>query len=477
MDTPSPAQKKEPIGKHAVVIGAGMAGLSAAAVLSGRFERVTIVERDVLPDGPAARPGVPQARHNHLLLARGQRLLSQILPGIEADLAAAGAPRLDWTRDARMLLPSGWVPRFESGLVSFSCSRDLLESVVRRRVAASPGVEFLVGRRAVGLVFDGGNARVTGVTLERNGAPGEGRETLTAELVLDASGRASVAPDWLADAGLPPPRETTVNSYLGYASRWYERPPDGGEPWQALLVNNRPPHLPRGGVLMPIEEGRWAVTLGGMAKDYPPTDEAGFDAFAGSLATRALHDAIRRARPVTPVRGYRKTDNRWRHFERVPRWPDGFFVTGDAVCAFNPAYGQGLTIGAAGAAVLDECLARGLRGAARRFQRALTGVIKVPWDIAIGEDVRWPDTVGARPSPVNRIMYWYIDRVAGADPDDTYLWRTLFEVMHLVKPPTAMLHPRVLRGALLRRRSAPRGDDLAAAMAVHREELHEMKGS
>ena len=461
------------IGRQAAVIGAGMAGLAAAAVLRRWFERVVLVERDALADDGEARAGIPQARHNHLLLARGQRLLDGLFPALGDDLARAGAPRLDWTHDARMLLPSGWVPRFESGLESVSCSRVLLDAAIRRQVLALPGVEVMSARRAVGLAFDRPAGRVTGVELEDAGGGGGNRETLAADLVLDASGRASVAPDWLAAGGYERPDETSVNSYLGYASRWYEMPAGAGAGWRALLVNNRPPRLARGGVLMPIEGGRWAVTLGGMAKDYPPIDEAGFLAFARSLATPALHDAIASARPITPVRGYRKTDNRWRRFERLARWPDGFFVTGDAVCAFNPAYGQGLTIGAWGAEVLDRCLARGARGAARRFQRALTAVIKVPWDIAIGEDVRWPDTVGASPTAINRAMYRYMDRVMRADPDDLHTWRTLFEVMHLVKPPTALLHPRVLRRALLRRRGAPRD---GSALPLEGE-LHQMEGT
>ena len=218
------------------------------------------------------------------------------------------------------------------------------------------------------------------------------------------------------------------------------------------------PTIPRGGVILPIEGDRWLVTLAGAAHHFPPTDEDGFRAFAAALATPALAEAIRDAEPLTPIRGYRRTENRRRHFERMRRWPDRFVVLGDAVCAFNPVYGQGMTTGALGALTLDACLRRagpgGLAGVARRFQRQLGRVIAGPWLLATGEDFRWPSTTGGRPDLATRAMHRYIDRVFQLATASPAAKQAMLEVMHMVAEPAALFRPAmvlaVLRDALPR---------------------------
>ncbi|MCC6627076.1 MAG: FAD-dependent monooxygenase [Chloroflexi bacterium] len=431
--------------RHALVLGGSIAGLLAARVLVDHRARVTIVERDVPPATPAPRKGVTQARHVHVMLTRGQRELERLFPGLGDELAAAGAAPLDWTNDAAWLTGGGWGRRFPSHLRGYGCSRDLLEWLVRRRLLANPQVTLLGGHEVEGLLGQPGGA-VTGARMR----PVDGGATveLPADLVVDATGRGSRAPRWLADLGYDAPAETVVNAYLGYTSRLYHRPATSAGDWTALYIQSDPPRTTRGGLILPIEGDRWLVTLAGAGKDHAPTDEAGFLAFARGLASPALHDAITNATPAGPIATYRATENRLRHFERLRRWPAGFVVTGDGACAFNPVYGQGMTAAALGALALDDSLRHATRGGdwsglGQRFQRALARANQTPWLLATGADYRLPATSGAPPPPSMRVVHHYLDRVMAAASRDTTVRLALMEVLHLLRPPAALFHPTI----------------------------------
>lgn len=441
------AAKTAPATGHAVVIGGSMAGLLAARVLADHFEQVTVVERDHFPEEPTPRKGVPQARHIHILLVRGQRILSRFFPNLEEEMAAAGAAPVNWSLDAAMLLATGWSPRYESDLVSYVCSRDLLDWLIRCRLAQNQRVHFLLGRQVSGLLSTANGQRVTGVTLRPVGAMAADQSRLEADLVIDASGRASRLPQWLEALGYASPPETVVNAYLGYASRWYERPAGFSDDWKAILVMARSPHLPRGGGILPAEGGRWLVTLAGYGSDYPPTDEEGFMAFAQRLATPAIYDALRAARPLSSISGYQRTENRLRHYERLRQRPEGVIALGDAVCAFNPVYGQGMSVSGLAALTLDACLRQQTdhngRGLAERFQRQLAQVNRIPWLLATGEDFRWPTTTGGRPNWTTRLAHRYIEQVLDLIPEDRRISQTFFEVTHLMRHPAALFRPAI----------------------------------
>lgn len=449
--------KQYSIGGHAVVIGGSMAGLLAARVLRDYFDRVTVIERDVASGGPEPRKGVPQARHIHILLAQGYRILTRLFPGLDVELAEAGAELITWTQDAALSLPGGWAPRFDSDLQSYVCSRDLLDWLVRRRLLADGRIHFIHGQQVAGLLATADNRRVTGVRLRLSGAAVEHspyQKDLTADLVVDASGRGSHLPDWLANLGYAPPEETMINASLGYASRWYKLPVEAQMAWKAAVIGARPPHLTRGGGMLPAENGRWLVTLAGTAGDYPPTDEAGFLAFARTLPDPAVYNAIQHATPLSPISGYRRTENRWRHYEKLPTQPEGVVALGDAVCAFNPVYGQGMTASALGALTLQECLAQerlnsALVGFSRRFQKELVKVVYPIWLMATGEDFRWPTTEGKR-SWSMKLTHRYLEEVLALIPTNLPLSRAFFEVTHLVKPATSLFHPVFLKLVLPR---------------------------
>lgn len=441
--------------RHAIVIGGSMAGLCAARILTDHFARVTVIDRDRFPKRPEQRKGTPQTRHAHILLARGQCALARLFPDLDTELAAAGAPLVDWAADCLSVLPSGPAQRYRSHLITRTCTRERLEWGIRRRLAADPRIQLREGCEIQGLMPDERGMGIAGVRLGvwgRARADRDEAETLHADLVVDASGRDSQAPAWLATLGYVPARETVVNSFLGYATRCYRRPLGFGGDWQALLVGNAPPHQRRSGVIYPVEDGRWIVTLAGAGRDYPPTDETGFLEFARGLSTPLVYEAIKDAQPLSPIWGYRRTENRLRHYERLGRWPERFVVLGDAVCTFNPVYGQGMTASALGALALADCLEDqwrrepdgDLTGLARRFQRQLARTNKTPWLLATGEDYRWSETAGGHRGHRTRIMHRYLDCVFRLVPQDRAVQQLFLEVLHLLKPPVALFHPRIV---------------------------------
>ncbi|MBD2165539.1 hypothetical protein H6G04_14155 [Calothrix membranacea FACHB-236] len=257
--------------------------------------------------------------------------------------------------------------------------------------------------------------------------------------------------------GYKPPQETVVNSFLGYTSRLYQLPENFSADWLGVLVTAKAPDT-RGGVLTAIEGNRWIVTLLGVGRDYPPTDEAGFLNFARSLRNPIIYETIKDAQPISPLTAYHRTANRWRHYEKLSRLPSGFMLLGDAVCAFNPVYGQGMTTAANAALLLDECLSQQLSrhahenlvGLSQNFQKQLSKIIAVPWMMATSEDFRFATTVGGRPSLMTQFMQMYLNQVLLQAAESAEMHKLFLEVMHLLKPPSVFFHSTVLKQVLQR---------------------------
>jgi 2-polyprenyl-6-methoxyphenol hydroxylase-like FAD-dependent oxidoreductase len=438
-------------GRQAIVIGGGLAGLLAARVLADRFDQVTIVDRDCLPGEATFRDGVPQSRHLHALLRRGLKVLEELYPGLESELLAAGAVRLTGLDFLRMSA-FGWARRFD-GPPLVAASREVIELSVRRPTLEHPHVAVLHEHEVTGLVGSADGGGVAGVKLTARGTHRRAQaSTLYAELVVDASGRTSKAPEWLDALGYSKPKETAINSFLGYASCVFAIPAHFHAGWKVLMIGDKPPSMPRTGVLAPIEGNRWMVSLGGYGRDYPPTDRAGFMEFARSLRSDILYRSIRDAEPLTRISGFRNTMNRRRHFEAMSRWPEGLVVVGDAACAFNPVYGQGMSVAAMTALALDQELRQPARpGLARRMQRKVAKASLGAWVIATGADVRYPTTEGRQPGAVDRVMQRYLDRVIEVSMQDATVNDAFIKVVHLLDAPHALFKPavawRAFRGA------------------------------
>jgi 2-polyprenyl-6-methoxyphenol hydroxylase-like FAD-dependent oxidoreductase len=374
----------------AVVCGAGIAGLLAAKVLADFFDHVVVIERDVLPVGPTARPGVPQAGQIHTLLPGGRQALDQLAPGFTDALVGAGGIRTRLTSSTKRYLNGAWIPRFESELWSVLSSRVLFESVLRSLVIGTPGVELLTRRRPVRLVSDQPDA-VTGVivgALDRRGAI----ETVRAQLVVDALGRSSVAPAWLRDLGYEQPEQTVINGFWGYTSRYYKMPSHWDPDWLTMVI------VPTGidgdtrGAFFQRQEGdRWLCTLIGCARDFPPTDEDAMQRFAASLPVPDVSAALAVGEPLSAPTAWRRTENRLRRFDRLSRRPEGFVVIGDGVSMLNPVYAQGMSVAALSAAGLRSDLEaqRGqpdVTGLATRFQRSVAATVGLAWGLSSGAD-------------------------------------------------------------------------------------------
>jgi len=437
------------IGKQAIVIGASMGGLLAARALTEHYAQVTLLERDHFPTLGENRKGVPQGRHAHGLLAQGLRIMEGFFPGLTQDLVQQGARRGDIIGNSYWYQNGGFHAQFDSGLVGLLLSRPLLEGYVRQRLLALPGVKVLSGVKVEGLLAEDGPVR--GVRLDADGL-GE----LTADLVVDASGRGSQAPKWLEAVGFERPQEEMVKVDLAYATRIYRRRPQDFGGKDAFIIGSNAPE-PRGGVALYIEGDRWIVSLAGFLGDHPPTDERGFLEFARSLPVPDLYDLIKEAQPLSDILAYKFPGSQRRRYERLSRFPEGLLITGDAICSFNPVFGQGMTVAAAEAKALSECLSAGIPNLAGRFFKRASSLVDSPWGIAVGADLRYPQVEGPR-SPMVNFINWYVAKLHVAARRDPAVVLAFQKVANLMAPPPSILSAgialRVLWGNLFTRRAA-----------------------
>ncbi len=437
--------------RHAVVVGGSLAGLLTAHVLAAHAGRVTVVERDLLPEGPEPRPGVPQGRHLHVLLEGGQRALESLLPGFLAGLQAAGAPRVGMPSDVVQWQDGRWFPRLPATTHLCTGSRPQLEQLVRRRVLARPEITVLPATEAVGLL--GGPDRVRGVLVrERGDGARDGARPLPADLVVDASGRGTRAPEWLSALGAEPPPEEHIDTGLAYASRVYRDTRGALGPATSLgyyLVPN--PAQVYGAVVLPLEDGTHLVTLSGLRDDRPPTDPEGFESYAGRLPHPLVQQWMRGAEPLSPVYGFRRTANVRRRYDLPGRRPAGFLATGDALCTVNPIYGQGMAVAALCAVALRDALAGPRRTpTTRRVQQALLAAARQAWDISAGADRTMPGAVGNAVGvrAVDRPAGWYLRRVQERYATDPAVARAFRAVLSLSAPVTSLFAPAVARAVL-----------------------------
>jgi 2-polyprenyl-6-methoxyphenol hydroxylase-like FAD-dependent oxidoreductase len=426
---------------HAIVIGGSVAGLIAARAISDYFERITILERDEIEDRPVIHKSIPQGNHLHGLLNGGQRVLSTLYPGITDDLRGLGANRFTIGRDVVWYYPDGKAysatgsvrEPFDVGLEGHCASRGLIEYVIRRRTREFPSIRVEPETTVRELIYHDG--RVHGVRCD------DGR-SFEAELIVDATGRTSRAPQWLAAAGISGPRQTTIGVDTAYSTanfrvpEWYDSEP-------LIFITGPAPTFTRRGYVIRIENGSLLVSLIGRFGDYPPTDREGLLGFAkelhSDLAWRIIKDAVQ----LSPIAHHRFPTSVQRHYEEMTSI-ERFIVIGDALCTFNPIYAQGMSAAARQANLLREVLsqhlsqARGLDGIAADFFSKATELNSTPWNLAAGFDFAFPQTRGERPAGAEeRARYFAIlDRLQITDSE---IRRLLTEVFHLVSPLSALL--------------------------------------
>ncbi|MCA9690794.1 MAG: FAD-dependent monooxygenase [Myxococcales bacterium] len=450
------------MGERAIVIGGSIAGMLAARVLSDHFNEVVVLEKDKLPDRPMKRKGVPQAKHGHLLLARGARIIQAMLPDLP-DMATIGAEPRDIAQ-TRWRHHGVWKARFDSDLTVYLVNRIEFEHGVRKAVAAIPNIDIRAPFEVAALQLDDAGKRVIGVlaNARRDGS----QESIAADLVVDASGRGSRSPKWLETMGFGKPRETEVRVNVGYASCLYQTSPKFQRDKIPIALYPKAPQARRFGLIFQISERGIIVTLGGWCRDHPPRQYKGFLQFAESLGHPEFLELIAAARPSPSIHTHHFPSNMWRHYERLKRWPEGYVVMGDAFCSFNPAYGQGMTVCAIQADAMRRRLAALARkrrsitapGEAHKVQRRMSWGVIVPFLLATSEDLRYPEVTGLK-LPGLRALQWYTSHVLEASAGNVRVVRAFYEVMSLVRSPIILFHPLIVWAVLinaLRRRRQPK---------------------
>ena len=436
--------------RRAAVIGASMAGLLAARILSERFNEVVLLERDRLPDDAAPRKGTPHAVQPHGLLARGRQVLDELFPGFSDALVAQGALDGDAGGEVAVDANGQRLARAPLGVRGIAASRLAIEAELRRRVTALNGVRLLDGVDVIAPVHKDG--RVVGVRWQRRdtGSLTDGQpQTLVAALVIDCSGRGSRGPAWLREWGYEAPVEERVQIGLAYTSAYFRRPER--QPPLACVIGAATAALPRPSILIAQEPlagdhdcgPRWVAGVGGYAGDHVPTSREAMAERARQINCPEIAALAERGDMIGEPMRYSFPHNQRRRYERLARLPAGFLVMGDALASFNPIYGQGMTVAACEAIALRDALARGDDALGRRFFKAAAKVIDVPWQIAVGGDLALPMVQGARPLPV-RIVNAYLARVHRVAVRDAEVAGAFVRVIHMLARPETLFAPRVL---------------------------------
>ncbi|MFJ8165857.1 FAD-dependent oxidoreductase [Streptomyces sp. NPDC096136] len=435
---------------RAVVIGGGYAGLLAARVLADHFAEVLVLERDAVDRTTGAHPSAPQAYHAHAMLAKGAQTLEVLFPGLRAELEQLGAPVYDYGERISFLLPTGYAVRATTGVRIQSFTRDELERRIRGRVHDLPRVQVLGEARVLGL-GRGPDGRIEGVRY-RTGEGGE--QEATAELVVDASGRSTSIDDWLREAGLPVSARSTVKAKITYTTMVFDRTPEEKD-YDLAYQMTFAPTVRRGGAMLAVEHGRWVCSLFGY-EQHPPTDPDGFLDYARSLDNPQLAEQIARRSRHDELHRYTNPGSTWRLHHRNPGWPEGLIAIGDALCVFNPVYGQGLTVPAIEADALGSLLRRrssgtGLTGLSREYLRTAARIIKVPWSLSTTSDLMW--SPGGQPLAA-RFAHWYNQQVFALARHDADVWTRFVKVANMTAPSSLLMQPSVL--AKIARRAVTR---------------------
>ena len=432
------------LGRAAVVVGAGIAGLCAARAVADHFERVTVFERDRLASSAQARAGVPQGRHAHALAIGGQLALTQLFPGFENDLMLAGAVPVSSGLDVRVERP-GYdpYPRRDLGMTSFAASRALIELLIRRRVEQHPAIHFRAGCRVLALHASKDGDRVSGVRCEGS----DGFEA--ADLVIDASGREQLTLDLLQAIGSPQPHRTSIGIDRGYATVTFALPPHARPDWKGLITLPQAQQSSRGLLIYPIENGRWIMSTGGRHDDQPPRDWPAILQYLHGLRTPTAHEVMRSASEVSEPAHFLFRASEWRHYEQLTRFPQGLLPIGDAISVFNPVYGQGMGVCAQEAKLLQDLLARAASTPQTRprlafeFFAGARALIDTPWNSAAVPDFAHPQTRGERPPDLARQLA-FAGAVLRLGAQDPAVHRLILEVAHLIKPRGAYREPGLL---------------------------------
>ena len=423
-----------------VVIGAGVAGLVCARIFAEFCTSVTVLERDLLPHEPKSRPGTPQDRHTHGLLAGGQAALCTLFPGLDQEFRNAGAPPIRVGLDYLVETPGlGELPRRDLGYVTFAASRLLIEHCLRERVRRIDNVVVKERCKVRGALTEAG--AIVGVrAIDRDGAEFE----LAADLVIDASGSGHFTLDALRRLDLPPVREEEIVVDLMYATLEFAAGTELAD-WKGISTIPNAPLESAGATLGPAEGGRVIVSAGGRNGAWPPRGNAAYLEFLGGLRTTTIRDHVKDLDPLSDVRRFLFRKSVRRHFEELASFPRGVLPVGDAICRFNPVYAQGMSVVALEGLLLHQILARGTEPseAAAEFISTVQTILDTPWNMSAVPDFIFAETRGDRPQGFEKLLVreFQLARASALHPDIRQLHA---EVRSLLRPYQDLERPDVI---------------------------------
>ena len=428
--------------KVAIVIGASITGLMAAKVLSKYYSRVLILEKDEVGEEAVSRKGQPHTRHLHGLLPAGLNVMRSYFPDLLEELEQGGANIVDFAGGMHWFTHGGYRKSFHIGMPSVSASRPLLEKTIRKNVLKEPGIELKDRTQVLKLFYDPKSKSVKGLEIQH--LDEKESAIVHCDMTVDCSGRGSRSFQWLNQMGYEVPSVSEVKVNVGYATRIFEQKPDDLMNRKWIFNTPEAPHEYTSAGAFPIEDNRWLVTLAGWHGNHPSTDEELFKNFAKKLPAGDVHRIVATCKPVSEIIQYKYNSSLRRHYENLSDFPGSYLVMGDALCSFNPVYGQGMTSASLQVKILDELLKTGLSTdrLARKFFKKASKIIDIPWKMAVGEDFRYPETIGPKPAGINLINR-YISKVHRATLTDEKVCEAFLKVMSLLKSPVSLFHPHI----------------------------------
>jgi 2-polyprenyl-6-methoxyphenol hydroxylase-like FAD-dependent oxidoreductase len=469
-----------PLASRAIVIGASVAGLAAARVLSEHFAQVMVLERDELPEGPSVRKGTPQVAHAHGLLVKGRQVFDELFPGFSEALRARGAVATDTGSSYELLVSGRKLASVSTCRLGLACSRPLIEDELRRRVMAIANVQLLSRVDVIEPIFDPELQQISGVRiLVRDRVEGiEGRSdgALAADLVIDCSGRGSHSPRWLRNWGYEAAEEQRVTVGVGYATAYFERTPDQ-LPGTTLVVSASSPDMLQPAVMIAQEpevgdsRPRWVVTFGGFSGDHPEPTLAGIQERSLRCGSQSIAAITRNAPLIGTVARYGFPYSMRRRYERLHQFPGRYLVMGDAFASFNPIYGQGMAVAACEALALRRALAGGLKSIHRPFFAAASKIVDNPWRISVGADLAIPTVQGER-TRATRFVNRYMRLLFRAAEHDAKVTMAFRSVMQMLSAPAALFSPNIVARVLWQALSNRSNGLYAPSALVSAEEAH-----
>ncbi|WP_051469156.1 FAD-binding oxidoreductase [Mycolicibacterium tusciae] len=431
----------------AVVIGGSIAGIAAAKVLTESFDRVIVLEKDGRHSRREGRPGAAQGWHLHHLLTAGQIEMERIFPGIVDDMVREGAFKVDMADQYRIRLGGTWKKPGTSDIQIVCAGRPLLEWCVRRRLDDEPRIEFRYEAEVGDLVYDRGGHCVIGVAVDRDGE----LDVVPAEFVVDASGKNTRIPEFLEHLGLGAPEveQDIINCF--YSTMHHHVPPE--RQWQdkvMVICYAYRPYEDTYAAQYYLDSSRTILSTSLVAYNCysPPRTAKEFREFADLMPSPVVGENIDGLEPASPIYNFRYPNMLRLRYEKMRNLPRALLVVGDAYTSADPVSGLGMTLALKEVREMQVLLAKysaGHRDLPRRYYRKISRMADTAWFVIREQNLRfdWIKDVDRKRPFYFSALTWYMDRVIELVHDDLDTYREFLAVVHLVKPPSALMTPKV----------------------------------